>query len=87
MKTKDNYLLKTVADSNIVIPLGGENVDFNTVITLNDTGAFLWKQLENDTDRDALVAALLGEYEVSKEKAETDVDAFLAKLADADLLA
>lgn len=87
MKVKENYVLKKVADSYLVVPIGNGNVDFNTVISLNESGAFLWKALEQETDRDTVVAALLGEYEVAKETAEADVDRFLAKMKDAGLLA
>jgi hypothetical protein len=48
----------------------GGKVSFNGMITLNDTGAFLWKKLEKGAEKEALAAALLDEYEVSPEKAE-----------------
>ena len=87
MKVNGNYVLKKVADSYIVVALGGDIVDLNTIISLNDTGAFIWKQLENETDKDAVVSALLNEYEVTKEQAEKDVDAFIQKMTEAGLLA
>lgn len=87
MKVNGNYVLKKVADSYIVIALGGDLVDLNTIISLNDTGAFIWKQLENETEKEAVVAALLGEYDVTKEQAEKDVDSFIAKMTEAGLLA
>jgi hypothetical protein len=87
MKVNGNYVLKKVADSYIVVALGGDIVDLNTIISLNDTGAFIWKQLENETDKEAVVSALLAEYDVTKEQAEKDVDAFIQKMTEAGLLA
>ena len=87
MKVNGNYVLKKVADSYIVVALGGDVVDLNTIISLNDTGAFIWKQLENDTTKETIVSAMLDEYEVTEEQAQNDVDAFIEKMTEAGLLA
>ncbi len=85
MKIKDGYVLREIAGNNIVVEVGGK-VSFNGMITLNDTGAFLWKKLEKGAEKEALAAALLDEYEVSPEKAEEDVALFLQKLEGAAVL-
>ncbi len=79
MKIKDGFLLRQVAGQTVVLPTGG-GLDLNMMITLNDTGAFLWEHLQADTDETALVAALLAEYDVTEEKARQAVDGFIAKL-------
>ena len=83
MNIKKNYVLRKVANTWIVLPLGEEAVNFGGMLTLNDSGAMLWKALKQGGDRDALVSALTQEYEVSYEEACTDVDAFLEKLIQA----
>jgi sensor domain CHASE-containing protein len=85
MKIKDGYVLKEIAGNNIVIEVGGK-VNFNGMITLNDTGAFLWKKLEEGTEKEALTAALLDEYDVAPEKAAKDVGLFIQKLEGAGIL-
>ena len=50
------------------------------MITLNDTGAFLWEHLAEDTNESALVAALLAEYDVDEATARNAVNAFVEKL-------
>ncbi len=88
MKIKEGFVLRSVADNFIVIGVDGEAVDFNGMITLNETGAFLWRILtEQDISRDGLVKMLTSEYMVDVNIAEEDIDAFLKKLADADVLA
>ena len=52
MKIKEGYLLREVAGSNIVVPVGSGNMDFSGVITLNEVGSFIWKQLEKDTTKE-----------------------------------
>lgn len=86
MKIKEGYLLREVAGSSVVIPLGKSSVDFNGMITLSETGAFLWKKIEQGADEKELVAALLEEYEIDEETAKNDTKAFLAKLRDAELV-
>lgn len=86
MKLKDGFLLRQVAGQTVVLPVGGE-LDLNMMITLNDTGAFLWERLQTETDEAALVAALLAEYDVDRATAEKSVAAFLKKLNDNEFLA
>lgn len=87
MRISEEFILREVAGSYIVMPYGEKAVDFNSMITLNDTGAFLWRQLENEKTKRELVAALTGEYDVTEERASGDVDRFLSKLEDARILA
>ena len=58
MKIKEGFLLRTVAGSNIVVPIGAGSIDFSGVITLNEVGAFLWKLLEEPTNKEAMLEKL-----------------------------
>lgn len=86
MKIKKEYVLRQVADTWVVLPLGDAAVDFSGMLTLNGSGAMLWRALEQGVGREELVAALLDEYEVSRQQATADVDAFLNKLLQAGCL-
>lgn len=86
MRVKGNYVLRQVAKTWIVMPLGQTTMDLDGMLTLNEAGAVLWKALEQGGDRMTMVAALTGEYDVAPERAEADVDRFLGKLADAGVL-
>lgn len=81
MKIKDGFLLRQVAGQTVVLPVGG-GLDLNMMITLNDTGAFLWEHLQTETDENALVAALLAEYDVDEATAKKCVADFVRKLSD-----
>ena len=85
MKLKDGFLLRHVAGQAVVLPMGG-TLDLNMMITLNETGAFLWERMANDTDEAALVAALLAEYDVDEATAAKSVAAFVEKLKGHDFL-
>ena len=66
MKIKDNFVLRQVAGSYVVVAVGAASVDFNGMLMLNESGALLWHTLERGADRAALVAALTSEYEVDE---------------------
>lgn len=86
MKLKPDFLLREVAGETVVLPMGSA-MELNMMITLNETGKFLWQRLEQETDEDALVAALLEEYDVDEAAARTHVEAFVAKLRQHEFLA
>lgn len=86
MKIKDGFILREVAGNYIVVAVGDAVKNFNGVINLNETGAFLWKILEKGGDKESLTAALLGEYDVQEEIAKADVEAFIEKLTEAGLV-
>lgn len=79
MKIKNGFILRQVAGQVVVLP-SGDSLDLNMMITLNDTGAFLWEHLQQETDENTLVAALLGEYDVNEATARKAVAAFVDKL-------
>ena len=86
MKLKEGFVLRNVAGENVALPAAGM-LDFNGMITLNETAAFLWKLLEQETDEDAMTAALLAEYDVEPAVAKTHVEEFVKKLKEKDFLA
>lgn len=87
MKIKEGFALRQVGGNHIVVPIGAQTLDFRCIITLNDSGSFLWQQLQQERSADDLVAALLAEYEVTETVARADVDKFIANLKEAELLA
>ena len=83
MKLKENYLLRQVADTWVVLPLGQASVDFNGMLKLNETGAMLWKVLEQGGGLEAMADTLTAEYAVSREQALADAEEFYAALVKA----
>ena len=86
MKIVEGFSLKTIADNNIVVPVGENTVTFKAIITLNESGAFLWRQLENEKTEDELVKAMLEEYDVDEQTVKIDVAEFLDNMRSANLL-
>lgn len=85
MKIKEGFVLREVAGNIVVIP-SGDTLDLNMMITLNETGRFLWERLEQGAEKEDLVQALTQEYDVSAEDAKAHIDGFVAKLNENGLL-
>ena len=86
MKIKDGYVLRQVAGNSIVIAVGDEALNFNGIITINGAGTFLWEKLTDGAGKDDLLKAMLSEYDIDEATASADIDEFLTKLKNADLL-
>lgn len=81
MKLKEGFVLRRVGGQVVVLPIN-DDLDLNTMIKLNDTGAFLWERMQEETSEDALVEALLSEYDVDEATARSCVDRFVGKLRE-----
>lgn len=80
MKVNQEFLLKEIAGSFVVIPVSSVLVDFNGMITLNETGVFLWRLLEEEKTFEELLEALQKEYDVDEKTAREDITAFLDQI-------
>lgn len=87
MKIKSGFLLRTIAGCKIVVAVGRRTVEFNGIINLNDTGAFLWERLEKGATEDELVSAILETYtDVDEPTARESVRSFVKTLRDGGCL-
>lgn len=86
MKIKDGFMLRQVAGEWVVVPLGERVVEFNGIMTLSESGALLWQELEKDVSHEELVKAILREYEINEEIARFDIREFIAKLEETKLI-
>ncbi len=77
MKIKAGFILRRVADQWVVVPIGERVVEVNGILTLSESGAFLWKFLETGATEEELVSKILGEYSVDEDTARKDVSAFI----------
>jgi hypothetical protein len=73
MKIKNGFVLREMCGENIVTAEGMENINFNKLISLNSTAAFLWKNLEGKEFTEKEMAQLLiDEYGIDMELAMKD---------------
>ena len=86
MIIKPDYILRQVLDYYIVLGVGSEAYAPNEIMSLNETGAFLWELLKKGAKQEELVSRLVGEYEVDEQTAAKDVESFLAQLREKELI-
>lgn len=74
MKIKEGFTLRTICGEHVVIGEGLAQVNFNKMLSLNGSAAYLWEQLKDRdfTEEDA-VNLLLEKYDVDPERALEDV--------------
>ena len=82
MKVKENFVLRQIADTWVLMPLGDQNEQLNGMLTLSETGASIWKALEQGCDLDGVVAALTTEYAVTAEVAREGAVNFINRLIE-----
>lgn len=86
MRIKKNFVLHKLVDGYVCVPVGETMVDFNGLVNINETGAFLWELLQKGATEDELLKKMTSEYDVDTCSAQKGIKAFLEKLKDADLL-
>ena len=86
MKIKEGFAKRNIAGSEIVVPVGENALQFNGMITLNESGAFFWDCLKEETTKEEIVKKVLEIYDVTPEKANEDVEKFIVMLRENELL-
>ena len=86
MKIRNGFILRQVMDIYVVMGIGSEAYVPNQIMSVNETGAFLWELLEKGAEKQDLVDNLTKEYDVDMQTAEKDVDAFLGRLREKALI-
>lgn len=87
MKIVDGFRLRDVMGQATVIGEGVNQVNFNKLITLNASAAFLWRQVEGkEFDVETLKDLLVSEYGIDEQLAEKDADAIAKKWVEAGIV-
>ena len=75
MKIKEGFILRDVCGEHVVTGEGLVNINFNKLISLNETAGFLWKGVEGKECRVSGMAQLIvDEYGIDIDLATKDSD-------------
>ena len=73
MKIKDGFVLREMCGEHIVAGEGIEHINFNKLISLNSTAAFLWNEvIGKEFTAETMAELLIGRYGIDKELALKD---------------
>ncbi len=86
MKIKSGFVIHSVGDEHIVVPVGERTRNFHGIVRLNNSGQYLWEIMKDEFTVQTLVSALLEKYDVTAETAEKTATAFIKELEDGGLL-
>ena len=87
MKIVKGFTLREIMGETAIIGEGIGQVDFNKIITLNRTAAYLWHSVENEEfDIQTLVDLLVDRYDVDAETACMDVKDMIKMWQEAGLI-
>lgn len=87
MKLKYKFVVQEVSDGFVAVAVGADAAKFSGIIRMNKTSAFVFKQLMKDVTEDEIVAGMCERYDGDEQVMRKDAQAFIKKLAAADLLA
>ena len=76
-QSNPNYIKRTIAGESLLIPIGAATQEFNGMVSMNTSGAFIWDCLQEAKTEEELIQMLMEEYDVSQEMAEADIHGYL----------
>ena len=87
MKTKIGFNLRQICGENVIIAEGEENIDFSNIISMNESSAYLWKNIQDKEFSEVeLVKLLTEEYDVDEITAKYDVDSLVKSWLNAGII-
>jgi len=82
----DGIATRLIADETLVVPFKGTLASLQQIFALNPVAAFVWQRLDGEATLDAILADVLGAFEVDREHAWADLQELIAELRAAGLV-
>ncbi len=87
MKTVPGFTLRPLGKEFIITAESIKQINFNRMISLNESAAYLWKSVDGkDFTTEELADLLCERYEVDRETALKDSEAIVAKWLEAGII-
>lgn len=88
MKVKNGFNLREVCGEHIIVAEGDENIDFSNIISMNESSAYLWEEVQNREffTIDSLVELLCNQYEIDENTARKDATTLASQWAAASII-
>ena len=86
MKIKSGFIVREIAGKTVALAVGERSKEFHGMITLNETGLFIWNQLNTDTTEEKISEEIMKVYDVPEDRARADVHSFLEILINAGIV-
>ena len=86
MKINSGFILRKVGTDHVVVAVGEASKAFHGMIKLNDSAAYIWKQIEAGLEPNEIVADLTTTSPVDAEMAKKYVDDLVAMMKQNGIL-
>lgn len=86
MRLKFVFEMMELDDQKIAIPVSENTTEFKGVIKLNETAAFIFKLLKNETSEAEIIDAVSNEYAAPRDIVADDVHRYLKEFQEKGLL-
>lgn len=86
MRIVSGFIVREIVSQTVAVPSGESAHRLSGLVSLNESGRFLFELLQTEQTEDSLVQALVDAYEIDTATAQQDVSDFLDLLRDNDLL-
>ncbi len=87
MKIKEGFVMEKVGDGYLAVAVGERADEFSGLVKMNETGAFLWRLIENENlTNEELLEKILAEYDVEADIARADINKFEKQLREGGIL-
>jgi hypothetical protein len=74
-------ITRKTGNEYILVPVTNNIADMNSVFTLNETGAFIWEQINGKRNVEEIIFALTAEYDIDNSSASEDVFGFIENMS------
>lgn len=88
MKVKNGFNLREVCGEHIIVAEGDENIDFSNIISMNESSAYLWEEVQKMGifTVNNLVELICNQYEIDETTARKDAIALAAQWGTAGII-
>ena len=80
MVRSENFIKRKIGTDYAIVAVGEATRHFNGIISVNETGSFIWDQLEKAMTMEELTEKLTEEYGIDAATAAADAEKFLEVL-------
>lgn len=75
-----SVVTRKTGNEYILVPVAGNIADMDSIYTLNETGAFIWEQIDGKKTIGEIIKAVVEEFDTEPQTAERDVLEFMESM-------
>jgi hypothetical protein len=76
-----SVVTRKTGNEYVLVPVTDNIADMDSVYTLNETGAFIWEQINGKKSVEEIIKTMTEEYDIDNDTATNDVLEFIYKMS------